>query len=142
MSRSSSDQRKRPCRHAIYDLVSKAEANNKELVRSAFGLVIDYKQAWTKGLERRQRLGLNPTDPVSHSDDTILDASNMGVQNRGAGDLPQPDDRGTNDAASGIVGLNGHTRPKGRAPFTLRLFAPLRFLAFSAEACPTLYWRG
>jgi hypothetical protein len=64
-------------------LVSKTEAENQKLARGAFGSAIDYKQAWTKELARRDRLGLKLPEPVPHPDDIILDARTMEVKFKG-----------------------------------------------------------
>jgi hypothetical protein len=64
-------------------LVSKTEAENHKLARDAFGSAIDYKQAWTKELARRDRLGLKLPDPVPHPEDVVIDARRMEVKIKG-----------------------------------------------------------
>ena len=64
-------------------LVSKTEAENHKLMRETFGSAIDYKQAWTKELARRDRLGLKLPEPVPHPDDIVLDARTMEVKFKG-----------------------------------------------------------
>lgn len=64
-------------------LVSKTEAENAKLAREWFGTAIDYKQAWTKELARRDRLGLKLPEPVPHPDDIVLDARTMEVKIKG-----------------------------------------------------------
>lgn len=58
-------------------LVGKVEAENRQLASESFGSAIDYKQIWSKELDRRKRLGLKLPDPIPHPDDIILDARNM-----------------------------------------------------------------
>ncbi len=69
--------------HLLTALVGKTEAENNKLAKEAFGSAIDYKQAWTKELARRNRLGLKLPDPVPHPDDIILDARNMAFKIKG-----------------------------------------------------------
>ena len=64
-------------------LVRKTEAENNKLATEAFGSAIDYKQAWTKELARRDRLGLKLPDPVPHPDDIVIDARTMDVKIKG-----------------------------------------------------------
>ena len=64
-------------------LVSRTEADNNKLAREWFGSAIDYKQAWTKELARRERLGLKLPEPVPHPDDIVLDARTMEVKIKG-----------------------------------------------------------
>jgi hypothetical protein len=64
-------------------LVSRTEAENNKLAREWFGSAIDYKQAWTKELARRERLGLKLPEPVPHPDDIVLDARTMEVKIKG-----------------------------------------------------------
>lgn len=64
-------------------LVSRTEAENYKLAREAFGSAIDYKQAWTKELARRDRLGLKLPEPVPHPDDIVLDVNTMEVKYKG-----------------------------------------------------------
>ncbi len=47
-------------------LVNKTEDTNHRLAVEAFGSAIDYKQLWTKELERRRLHGLDLPDPVPH----------------------------------------------------------------------------
>ncbi len=69
--------------HLLTTLVGKTEAENNKLARESFGSAIDYKQAWTKELARRKRLGLKLPDPVPHPDDIIVDARNMAFKIKG-----------------------------------------------------------
>ena len=64
-------------------LVSKTEAENYKLARDAFRSAIDYKQAWTKELARRDRLGLKLPEPVPHPDDIVIDTKKMEVKYKG-----------------------------------------------------------
>ena len=64
-------------------LVSKTETENHKLAKEAFGSAIDYKQAWTKELARRDRLGLKLPDPVPHPEDILLDTRTMEVKFKG-----------------------------------------------------------
>ena len=57
-------------------LVSKTEADNKKLAMEGFASSLNYKDRWTKELERRKRLNLKLPDPIPHPDDIVLDARN------------------------------------------------------------------
>ncbi|HUQ36707.1 MAG TPA: DUF5681 domain-containing protein [Aestuariivirga sp.] len=64
-------------------LVSKTEAENHKLAAGAFKSMLDYKDAWTKELARRERLKLKLPEPVPHPDDVVIDARTMDVKIKG-----------------------------------------------------------
>ena len=69
--------------HLFTTLVEKTEAENKKLATGAFRSMLDYKDAWTKELARRDRLGIKLPDPVPHPDDIVIDARTMDVKVKG-----------------------------------------------------------
>ena len=58
-------------------LVSKTEADNRKLASEGFFSALNYKDLWTKELERRKRLKLKLKDPIPHPDDIIIDARKL-----------------------------------------------------------------
>lgn len=58
-------------------LVSTVEVENSQLAKKYFGNAMDYKEKWTKELERRKKLNLKLPDPVPHPDDIVIDARKM-----------------------------------------------------------------
>ena len=61
-------------------LVGKTESENKKQASENIRSALDYKEAWTKELKRRKRLGIKLPDPVPHPDDIVIDARKMGVR--------------------------------------------------------------
>jgi hypothetical protein len=64
-------------------MVKIIEGENKELHFSYFSTVLDYKDAWTKELRRREQLGTTGPEPLPHPDDLIIDARTGKVTVRG-----------------------------------------------------------
>lgn len=64
-------------------MVKVVEEENKELYISYFRSTLDYKDAWTKELQRRERLGVGGPEPIPHPDDLVIDARKGKVTIRG-----------------------------------------------------------
>src|SRR4051812_35875875 len=54
-------------------LLSSVEKDNKRLHDEWLNTAIDYKVEWERGLQRRDRLGIQAPAPVPHPDDIIID---------------------------------------------------------------------
>jgi hypothetical protein len=64
-------------------MVKVVEDQNKELHFSYFRSTLDYKDAWNKELQRREKLGITGPEPLPHPDDLIVDARTGKVTTRG-----------------------------------------------------------
>jgi hypothetical protein len=64
-------------------MIKVVEDENKELHAGYFSSTLDYKIAWNKELQRREKLGIKAPDPVPHPDDLIIDARKGTVTVRG-----------------------------------------------------------
>ena len=64
-------------------MVKVVEEENKELYFSYFRSMLDYKDAWTKELQRREKLGVDGPEPIPHPDDLVIDARKGKVTVRG-----------------------------------------------------------
>lgn len=68
---------------ALAELVRTVEERKSTEHFTALENAFDYKQQWTKELERRRTLGLELPDPVPHPDDIIIDLRSGHVKTEG-----------------------------------------------------------
>ncbi len=64
-------------------MVKVVEDQHKELHFSYLASTLDYKIAWNKELQRREKLGITGPEPLPHPDDLIIDARTGKVTTRG-----------------------------------------------------------
>jgi hypothetical protein len=64
-------------------MIKITEQENKDLYFGYYSSMLDYKIAWTKELQRREKLGISGPEPVPHPNDLIINARTGQVTVRG-----------------------------------------------------------
>lgn len=64
----------------LADLVTGLEQRDAEARFELFGNAVEYKERWSNEIERCEKHGLPPPEPLPHPDDILIDTSNGGVR--------------------------------------------------------------
>lgn len=65
------------------ELVTRVEEDDHQSRMELFGNALEYKHEWTQEIERCEKEGREPSKPIPHPDDIILDPANGGVRFEG-----------------------------------------------------------